>query len=214
MRRGCYSSAFSAGGSGLSYEEQALGLLEPVASQYLTDAAGKLSGQWISEARISGLGALASDRREARPSEENGMGTTSDAAREAIALEILSKEFWRTRLRISTAYAPENTQASSPWNYRLGLEWRPPLPPFVDDPVWKNRIRNNVNVEAALFTDPDRTQEDRADEGLRKRLGLNYTYDFWGGIWGKREAPKVPSNGAAGSRSEGRKAEAAPDSAR
>ena len=61
VRRGCYSSALRGGGSGLSYSEQALGLLEPVASSYLTDAVGKLSGHWISSAQVTGLSALASD---------------------------------------------------------------------------------------------------------------------------------------------------------
>lgn len=195
VRRGCYSSALRGGGSGLSYSEQALGLLEPVASSYLTDAVGKLSGHWISSAQVSGLSALASDRKKA---DSSGGATSSTSTQEAIALEILSKEFWRTRLRVKSAYAPENTVASSPWNYRVGLEWRPPLPGFIDDPRWKQRLRNNVNVEAAIFTDPDRTQENREDESLRKRLGLNYTYDFWGGWWAKQgpARPAIPYGSA------------------
>lgn len=196
VRRGCYSSAFSSGGPGLSVGEQALGLLEPVASQYLSDAAGKLSGHWISSATVTGLGALASEKRKSIAGEE--AAAANAGAQEAISLEILSKEFWRTRLRIATAYAPENVENTSPWNYRLGLEWRPPLTRFIDDPVWRDRVRNNVNVEAALFTDPDRTQDDRTDEGLRRRLGLNYNYDFWGGIWGEqgRARPASPSDAA------------------
>ncbi|HKP98565.1 MAG TPA: hypothetical protein VJ385_22735 [Fibrobacteria bacterium] len=179
VRRGCYSSAMRGGGSGLSYEEQALGLLEPLASGYLSDAFGKLSGHWISNVQVSGLGSLASDKKKA-----DTAGTST--AQEAIALELLSKEFWRTRLRVKSAYAPENDESSNPWNYRVGLEWRPPTPGFIEDPKWRERLKNNVNVEAAIFTDPDRTQENREDESLRKRLGLNYTYDFWGSWWAKK----------------------------
>lgn len=189
VRRGCYSSALRGGGSGLSYEEQALGLLEPMASSFLTDAVGKLSGHWISSAQVTGLSAWASDKKK---TDSTGRAPASSSTQEAIALEILSKEFWRTRLRVKSAYAPENTVASSPWNYRVGLEWRPPLPGFIDDPRWKQRLKNNVNVEAAIFTDPDRTQLNREDESLRKRLGLNYTYDFWGSWWAKK-APARPA---------------------
>jgi hypothetical protein len=191
VRRGCYSSALRGGGSGLSYSEQALGLLEPVASSYLTDAVGKLSGHWISSAQVSGLSALAAEKK--KTDSTGRTSSSSSSTQEAIALEILSKEFWRTRLRVKSAYAPENTVASSPWNYRVGLEWRPPLPGFIDDPRWKQRLKNNVNVEAAIFTDPDRTQENREDESLRKRLGLNYTYDFWGNWWAKKGPARPPT---------------------
>ncbi|MDB5103260.1 MAG: hypothetical protein JWP91_949 [Fibrobacteres bacterium] len=186
VRRGCYSSGFSAGGSGLGYEEQALALLEPVASQYLSDAAGKLSGHWISSAQVTGFGALASKKKSGE------VGDTTTSTQEAISLELLSREFWRTRLRVRSAYAPQNDASSSPWNYRLGLEWRPPLPAFVDDPKWRRRLNNNVNVEAAIFTDPDRTLETEDESSLRKRLGLNYTYDFWGSWWAKKGPARPP----------------------
>jgi len=188
VRRGCYSSALRGGGSGLSYEEQALGLLEPVASSYLSDAFGKLSGHWISSTQVSGLSALAADKKK---TDATNTSTTS-STQEALALEILSKEFWRTRLRVKSAYAPENTQPSNTWNYRVGLEWRPPLPGFIQDPKWKRRLKNNVNMEAAIFSDPDRTQANTEDQALRKRLGLNYTYDFWGYWWSKKTPARPP----------------------
>jgi hypothetical protein len=211
VRRGCYSSALRGGGSGLSYEEQALGLLEPVASSYLSDAFGKLSGHWISSAQVSGLSALASDKKKP----DSSSTSTATSTQESIALEILSKEFWRTRLRVKSAYAPENNESSNPWNYRVGLEWRPPLPGFIDDPKWQQRLKNNVNVEAAIFTDPDRTLENREAESLRKRLGLNYTYDFWGSWWAKNAPARPPMVlGETVPRTEGSgKTAAAPDSA-
>jgi hypothetical protein len=188
VRRGCYSTAFSAGGSGLTRQEQALGLLEPLASQYLSDAVGKLSGHWIASAQVSGLGALATDKKK------SGAGVDSGSAvQEAIALEILSKEFWRTRLRLKSAYAPENAEANSPWNYRAALEWRPPVARFIASEKWKKHVENNVNVEAAVYTNPDRTQDESRDEGLLKRLGLNYLYGFWGSWWAHKGAvPKPP----------------------
>jgi hypothetical protein len=188
VRRGCYSSALRGGGSGLSYEEQALGLLEPVASSYLSDAFGKLSGHWISSAQVSGLSALAADKKQTDSS-----ATSTSSTQEAIALEILSKEFWRTRLRVKSAYAPGNNESSNPWNYRVGLEWRPPMPGFIADTKWEPRLKNRVNIEAAIFTDPDRTQENREDESLRKRLGLNYNYDFWGYWWAKKPSARPPA---------------------
>jgi hypothetical protein len=188
VRRGCYSSAFSAGGSGLSRQEQALGLLEPVASQYLSDAVGKLSGHWIASTQVSGLGALASDKKK------SGAGVDSGStAQEAIALEILSKEFWRTRVRLKSAYAPENAEADNPWNYRAALEWRPPVPPFIESEKWRNRVRNNVNIEAAVYTNPDRTQEEEKGGGVLKRLGLNYIYGFWGTLWAKKGSFPQPA---------------------
>nr|MDQ3001939.1 hypothetical protein [Fibrobacterota bacterium] len=197
VRRGCYSSAFRGGGSGESYTDQAFGLLEPVASQYLSDAAGKLTANWISSAQITGLGALTSDKKKSTAVRDTGVSTSSSSA-DAIALELLSKEFWRTRLRVKSAYAPETAESSSPWNYRVGLEWRPPLPFFIEDPEWRRRLKNNVNMEAAVFTDPDRTQLDEEEDALRKRLGLNYTYDFWGGWGGKWERARPPDQGVSG----------------
>jgi hypothetical protein len=188
VRRGCYSSAFSAGGSGLTHQEQALGLLEPFASQYLSDAAGKLSGHWIANAQVSGLGALATDRKKSGSDRDSG-----SAAADAIALEILSKEFWRTRLRLMSAYAPEKAQSASPWDYRAALEWRPPVPGFIESEKWRNRMRNNVNVEAAVYTNPDRNQDESRDEGLLKRLGLNYLYGFWGAWRAKQAARPKPA---------------------
>jgi hypothetical protein len=211
VRRGCYSSALRGGGSGLSYEEQALGLLEPMASSYLSDAFGKLSGHWISSAQVSGLSALAADKKQTDSS-----ATTTSSTQEAIALEILSKEFWRTRLRVKSAYAPGNNESSNPWNYRVGLEWRPPMPGFIADTKWEPRLKNRVNIEAAIFTDPDRTQENREDESLRKRLGLNYNYDFWGYWWAKKPADrpgaKAGGTGDAPAKAAGNAA-AVPDSA-
>jgi hypothetical protein len=184
VQRGCYSDAFSAGGSGLSREEQALLLLEPLASQYLSSAAEKLSGRWIQSAEISGLGALApgDDARGA-----GGSGSDQTANREAIALEVMSREFWRMRIRLRSSYAPSSVDETNPWDYRVGLEWRPPLARFIENPKWERRLQDHVVVEAAVFTEPARSADINQGE-VRQRLGLNYTYPWWGRWWAKARA--------------------------
>ncbi len=215
IQRGCYSPGASSGGGGLTYQEQALTLLENPLNGYLSDAAQKLSGRWIASAQISGLGALAQDKTKNSNASSTSTSSTSSASsttststpsasdtgsagRDAIALEVLSKEVWRLRLRAKSAYSPDNAQVN-PWAYRVGVEWRPPLARFIQDSLWKRRISNNVNVDASVFTDPDRTQGQTGDQLLR-RLGLNYTYDFWG-RWGTRlttVASSVPGAPASG----------------
>lgn len=193
VQRGCYSDAFSAGGSGLTREEQALMLLEPLASQYLSSAAEKLSGRWIQSAEITGLGALAAGE-EARTQDER------DMMREAVALEVASREFWRMRVRLRSSYAPGNVEEANPWNYRLGLEWRPPLARFIEDPKWEKRLQDRVVVEAAVFTEPARAADINQGE-VRQRLGLNYSYPWWEAWWGKarRDTAAAPASPAPGS---------------
>jgi|GEM_PF-6745908 len=177
VRRGCFSSAFSTGGGG-SYGEAALTLLEPVASQYLTELAEKLSGKWISSAQVTGLGAISS----------SGKSTDSTVnTQQAIAIEVLSKEVYRVRLRAKSAYTTENSEAASPWDYRLALEWRPPLEGLFDSPKGKQRVSSQLKLEAALFTDRNTAIEGRESEA-RRSLGLVYFYDFWG-RWGESDAP-------------------------
>ena len=175
VRRGCYSSAFAGGGTGMSYSEQALALLEPFASDYLSKAAGRLSGNWIAETQITGLGALASDKKA------SGTGDTASAT-QAIALEIISKEFWRTRLRLRSYYRPQEIE-TDPWAYRMALEWRPPLSRYIENPKWKQRVKNRVTVDASLYTDTSGTLSNQAQQKMGRRLGLNYNYDFWGRWW-------------------------------
>ncbi len=182
VRRGCYSPGFSTGGDDLTVEQQALTLLEVPLNGWLSDRAEKLSGSWIASAQVTGLGVLASDKFK-----KDTIGLSSAApgasSHDAIALEILSKEFWKVRLRAKSAYKPDIAEDVNPWAYLVGLEWRPPLYRFIDNPVWKQRVKNHVNLDASLFTDPDRTQS--TQDKLLRRLGLNYTYDFWGYWWSK-----------------------------
>lgn len=195
VRRGCYSPSSSSGAGGLTYQEQALGLLEPLASNYLSQAAGKLSGRWIASANVTGLGALAQDREE-KPESDTGNGM-----RDAIGLEILSKEFWRLRLRAKSAYNLQYADEFNPWSYRVGVEWQPPIFRMVEDPIWRNRIKNKITVDAAVFTDPSHGAQSRAEDPLRRRVGLNYNYDWWGYWWsnqgrGQGVPPPAPETAA------------------
>ena len=189
VRRGCYSNLSAGGGTGLSYQEQALALLEPLASQYLTRYASRLTSNWIETADISGLGALAQDKGKGAAG-DSAAGAAS--AREAIALEVLSKEFWRLRMRLKAGYQPQDAQEVDPWAYRMGVEWKPPLFRLVDDPEWKRRIKNNVVVEAAVYRDPSQSAE-LNENPVQRRVGLNYNYDWWGYWWRKGGAPAAGS---------------------
>lgn len=171
VRRGCYSPAFSSGSGGQGYQATALSLLEPFASEYLSDAASKLSGKWIASAKVSGLGALSSRGKSDSGSQASGQN--------AISIEVLSKEVKRLRLRAGSTYTPENAEADNPWDYRLALEWRPPLERWIDDSLWRQRLRNKVKVEAAMFTDQHSAIKGREEE-VRRSLGLTYGHDFWG----------------------------------
>jgi hypothetical protein len=175
VQRGCYSPLASNGSGGLTYEEQALGLLDPFASDYLTQGLGRISGNWIQSAQVSGIGALAQDRKSA----------LADTARDAVGVEILSKEFWRVRFRAKSAYNLQYADQFNPWSYRVGLEWRPPLFRLVEDPSWKNRLRNHVTVDASVYTDPSHSAQTDNEDVLQRRVGLNYDYDWWGYWWGK-----------------------------
>lgn len=183
MRRGCYSNMFAGGGAGMSYEEQALALLEPLASQYLTRYASKFTSNWIETADITGLGALAQDRQK-----QGASDTGTSAAREAVALEVLSKEFWRLRMRLKAGYQPQDAQEEDPYAYRVGVEWKPPLFRLVEDPQWKQRIKNNVVVEAAVYRDPAQAAA-LDDNSVQQRVGLNYNYNWWGYWCNKGRAP-------------------------
>jgi hypothetical protein len=175
VRRGCYSPLASSGSGGLTYQEQVLGLLDPFASGYLSEGLGKLSGNWIQSAQVSGISALAQDRKG------------GDSTGEAIGVEIMSKEFWRVRFRAKSAYNLQYADQFNPWSYRMGVEWRPPVFRMVQDPVWQSRIRNRITVDASVFTDPSHSTLPDNSDALRRRLGLNYDYDWWGYWWSQRK---------------------------
>jgi hypothetical protein len=186
VRRGCYSPSASASASGLTYQEQVLGLLDPFASGYLSQGLGKLSGNWIQSAQVSGISSLA----------RGGKGAP-DSTREAFGVEIMSKEFWRVRFRAKSAYNLQYSDQFNPWSYRVGVEWRAPIFRMVQDPVWRNRIKNHITVDASVYTDPSRSTEPENSDALRRRLGLNYDYDWWGHWWGKRK-PASDTSGRKG----------------
>jgi hypothetical protein len=176
VRRGCYSPSSSASSGGLTYQEQVLGMLDPVLSGYLSEGLGKLSGNWIQSAQVSGISSLVPGRKG-----------DADSSREAFGVEIMSKEFWRVRFRAKSAYNLQYAEQFNPLSYRVGVEWRPPVFRMVQDPVWRNRIKNRITVDASVFTDPSHSTQPENSDALRRRLGLNYDYDWWGHWWAKRK---------------------------
>jgi hypothetical protein len=207
VRRGCYSPSASTSAGGLTYQEQALGLLDPFASGYLTEKLGSLSGNWIQSAQITGIASLAQGRK---PSPADSVrkapgADESEGVDQALGVEILSKEFWRVRFRAKSAYNLQYADQFNPWSYRVGVEWRAPVFRLVENPAWRNRLKDRVTVDASIFTDPSHSAQTENEDVLRRRLGLNYDYDWWGHWWGK--APKADSAAA-------RKRAGSPDAAR
>jgi hypothetical protein len=201
VRRGCYSNLFAGGAAGMSYQDRALAMIDPIASQFLsqhlTNFASKLTSNWIETADVSGLStgleALTRDKGK-RAAGDSGSGTAS--AREALALEVLSKEFWRLRMRLKAGFQPQAAEDVDPLAYRMGVEWKPPLFRLVDDPEWKRRIKNNVVVEAAVYRDPSQAAE-LNENSVQRRVGLNYNYDWWGYWWSKGGKPAAGGTPAA-----------------
>jgi len=212
VQRGCYSPSASTSAGGLTYQEQALGLLDPYASGKLSEGLGWLSGNWIQSAQVSGIAALAHSRKS----------TPSDTSTENVGVELLSKEFWRLRFRAKSAY---NLQNADPWSYRVGVEWRPPAFRLIQDPIWRERLKNHVTVDASVFTDPSLSAPTDNQNELRQRLGLNYDYNWWGFWWAKPRAPAAaaakpsaaptpPAAGPAPDTAAARKTYVVPDAAR
>ncbi len=164
VRRGCYSPDFAGGGVEQGYGSQALSLLEPTISQTISRLAEKYTGNWIAGTNITGLGALA-----------------ADSATQAIALEIITKQFFGLRLRAKAGYRPDVGEATTPWESRLGLEWQPPLEEIITNNKWENLLENNIRIEASISTDPENAESTLEDE-IQKRLGIIYRYKFWN-LW-------------------------------
>jgi hypothetical protein len=207
VRRGCYSPSAATSAGGLTYQEQALGLLDPFASGYLTEKLGSLSGNWIQSAQITGIASLAQSRK-ASPADSARRPSGADVSEgvdQALGVEILSKEFWRVRFRAKSAYNLQYADQFNPWSYRVGVEWRAPVFRLVENPAWRNRLKDRVTVDASIYTDPSHSAQTENEDVLRRRLGLNYDYDWWGHWWGK--APKADSAAA-------RRRAGSPDAAR
>ncbi|MBW8888358.1 MAG: translocation/assembly module TamB domain-containing protein [Fibrobacteres bacterium] len=211
IQRGCYSPSASTSAGGLTYQEQALGLLDIYSSGKLSEGLGWLSGNWIQSAQVSGMASLAHSRSS----------TPTDTSSANLGVELLSKEFWRLRFRAKSAYNLQNADQFNPWSYRVGVEWRAPAFRLVQDPVWRARLKNHITVDASVFTDPSHSVQADNQDNLRQRLGLNYDYNWWGFWWAKRRPPIVakpsdagPAPRPASDTSAARKASAVPDAAR
>jgi hypothetical protein len=172
VQRGCYDPSFANGG-GPGYGVKALSLLEPTVNRGLSGFVGRHSYSWIDQTEISGLGSLAGHDAAA-----------GDSLSQALSLQVTSKEFLHFRLKLRSGYHTESQDLSNPWENMMALEWRPPLQRYVDDPDWKRRLENHVSIAASVQTVAVQRNLPEEDP-VRKMLGLNYAYDFWGLGWGK-----------------------------
>jgi hypothetical protein len=171
VQRGCYDPAFAAG-DGRGYGEKALTLLEPTLNRYLSSKAGRFSGAWIENLEITGLGALSSEQ-------------TGDSLEQPLSLGLTSREYLRVRLKIRSGYHTASQDLSNPWEHMLALEWRPPMRLVVRDTSWVRRLDDHLRAVASLRTLPVRANATEEDE-VEKKIGLNYSYPFWGEWWSKK----------------------------
>jgi hypothetical protein len=180
VQRGCYDASLATGAEGPGYGSRALTLIESPLSGQLSRLFGRYSGAWIEQAEVTGLGSLAGD--------EN---TGPDSLGQALSLGLTSREYLRFRLKIRSGYHTASQDLSNPWEHMLALEWRTPADALATSPDWKRRLRDNLRLVGSLETKPTLRNNVEEDE-VEKKIGLNYTYGFWGGWWTKPRKPSPP----------------------
>jgi hypothetical protein len=173
VQRGCYDPAFAAG-DGRGYGEKALTLLEPSLSRGLSKYVGRYSGNWIEYMEITGLGSLSSEEQ------------TGDSLGQPLSLGLTSREYMRLRLKIRSGYHTTSQDLSNPWEHMLALEWRPPMRLVIRDSLWLQRFDDHLRAVASIRTLPVRAGSIEEDE-VEKKVGLNYSYPFWGEWWAKKK---------------------------
>lgn len=176
VQRGCYDPSLATG-EGSGYGSRALTLIESPLSGQLTKLFGRYTGAWIEQAEITGLGSLAG--------EEPG----PDSLGQALSLGLTSREYMRFRLKVRSGYHTASQDLSNPWEHMLALEWRTPADALVTSPAWKRRLRDNLRLVGSLETRPVLRNNPEEDE-IEKKIGLNYTYGFWGSWWTRRRPPE------------------------
>jgi hypothetical protein len=177
VQRGCYDPSLVSGSEGPGYGSRALTLLESPLSNRLSQVFGRYSGAWIEQAEVTGLGSL---------SQEDKAG---DSLGQALSLGITSREFSRqglggVRLKLRSGRHVASEDLSNPWEHMFAIEWRTPADALVTHPEWKRRLRDNLRAVASLQTKPVRISNPEEDE-VEKKIGLNYTYGFWGNWWAR-----------------------------
>jgi hypothetical protein len=55
----------------------------------------------------------------------------------------------------------------------------------IENPVWRTRLDNHLRVEASLLSRAQTSQVDE-EEPIEKKIGLRYSYPFWGNFWGRK----------------------------
>ncbi len=138
-------------------------IADATSSQLITGKIKEASNGIIEKTRVSGIGSL--------------MGNDSSLF-EPVAVEVQTREKFRTSLKGKTGYFPER-KLSNPWEGRLGLEYRPPFENFFSDSVWQARTKDRWTVEASVETRPSDHPDLDEQRQVRQQAGLRYHYRFW-----------------------------------
>jgi hypothetical protein len=167
--KGCYDE-------GQTGRDVAIRWAEGKFSDYSSKQIRKWSYGWLQRSSISGVEHLFQE------DEEEDLKTEGN--REALTLEVETKEWQRLQLRAKAGYVPgaaEGTQYES----EAGITWRPPLEHLSKNSTWKHRVKKRVNVESLVKTGSSQetlTSEEDQQRETRYQLGINYNYEFWE-IW-------------------------------
>jgi hypothetical protein len=89
-------------------------------------------------------------------------------------------------LKIRSGYHTTSQDLSNPWEHMLALEWRPPMRLVIRDSLWLQRFDDHLRAVASIRTLPVRAGSIEEDE-VEKKVGLNYSYPFWGEWWAKKK---------------------------
>jgi hypothetical protein len=177
VQRGCYDASLATGDGGAGYGSKALDILAPTLSRGLSGYVSRYSRNWIEYTEITGLGSAVADE------------PTGDTLGEALSLGLTSKEYMRLRLKVRSGRHIASQDLSNPWEHMLALEWRPPADYLFRSDAWQRRMRDNLRAVASLQTRPVKVNSPEEDE-IEKKVGLNYTYFFWGNWWSKPRKPE------------------------
>jgi hypothetical protein len=162
---GCFTGDLSGGDNQGDYGKTLINLFTPYVNSTLTKAFTVGSAGLIQNAKVTGLDNLVAG--------ENAQAVLD----EPVALNLESKEKYRIRLLGRGGFFPASKQAA-PYDLKVVVEWRPPFDEWVQDSVWKNRLKDRITVDAGIETRPEERNTD-VERQVRQKAGLKYKYQFW-----------------------------------
>lgn len=162
MTQGCYSAE---SGGGWNNEKAAINLaVEPTLNYGLSKGVKWASGGIIQSTQVSGLSSFMNS-------------DTAGVLEQPVALEVQTREKYRVSLKGKAGYHPE-VKLADPWEYKLALEYRPPLERLAKDSLWQTRFRDRVTLETSVETRPPEVRDEEVRQ-VREQVGLRYHYRFW-----------------------------------